>query len=373
MIKRGGKLLIITSEFPPNPGGIGNHAYNLAKAFSTLHYQVHVMADVHAVSADELNAFKNSQPFEINFIYRSRFPLATYFERIFKALRLAAQADAIICSNSFSLWLAFLIRIFHPATKMLAVVHGSELKVASYISRTLTKNALRRFNTIVSVSNFTHQLLPASLPASIHSVVIHNGIDNNEVLSGVSGSLQIHGDPCLITVGSITERKGQANVVNALPSILKVFPSAQYHMVGKPVLQKQIEQQASLLKVQENLHFHGAAPRASLLYMLHAATIKLMLSNTIGQHEVEGFGIAILEANALGIPAIGSRNSGIADAIVHNETGILVDEKNPAEIVQAIKTILNNYNMYAANARAWAHKHDWNKLVQEYENLLLAR
>ncbi|MEZ4824449.1 MAG: glycosyltransferase [Ignavibacteria bacterium] len=51
----------------------------------------------------------------------------------------------------------------------------------------------------------------------------------------------------------------------------------------------------------------------------------------------------MIEANYFGLPAIGSKNSGLEDSINNGVSGILVDPKDPAEILDAVKTISENY------------------------------
>ena len=47
----------------------------------------------------------------------------------------------------------------------------------------------------------------------------------------------------------------------------------------------------------------------------------------------EGLGMSLLEASSMGIPVIGTRVTGVVDAVVENETGFFVnhDEKDIAE------------------------------------------
>ena len=47
---------------------------------------------------------------------------------------------------------------------------------------------------------------------------------------------------------------------------------------------------------------------------------------------VEGFGIALVEASACGLPVIGGRSGGIPDAVREGETGLLVDPGDPAAV-----------------------------------------
>jgi len=59
------KILLITSEFPPQPGGIGNHAYHLAKSFQENGLQVQVISDQRSGEGSEEQKFDKQQDFEI--------------------------------------------------------------------------------------------------------------------------------------------------------------------------------------------------------------------------------------------------------------------------------------------------------------------
>ena len=92
----------------------------------------------------------------------------------------------------------------------------------------------------------------------------------------------------------------------------------------------------------------------------------MMLSDTLKNGDVEGFGIAVLEANALGIPAIGSKNSGIADAIQDGFSGKLVNPHQSNEILEAFSDIMNNYAVYTINAKSWSAQFTWDIIVKKY-------
>ncbi|MDB5248676.1 MAG: glycosyltransferase [Segetibacter sp.] len=370
MVATGGKILIISSEFPPNVGGIGNHAYNLATALSNEGFAVTVMADIIDVPENDLDEFETKQNFKISWIKRKDFLPKTYLNRIFQAIQLSLKAEKVICSGKFPLWLAILIRIFNARKDLIAVVHGSELDIKSAIPKKLTSYSLSKFNKIVSVSTFTQQFLPKSLPRQIQQFVIHNGINCSEFQINRGSALA--GTPALVTVGSVTERKGQENVVSALPSILAIFPSTKYHVIGKPVIKEKLEKKARELQVDNCVKFYGAVNRDQLLQKLSGATIKLMLSNHTKDGDFEGFGIAVLEANTFGVPVVGSKNSGIADAIVDYRTGILVNQHEPLEVTNAIKMIVKDYSFFSANAKEWALQHDWKIIVKEYVAVLKA-
>ena len=132
-----------------------------------------------------------------------------------------------------------------------------------------------------------------------------------------------------------------------------------------------MEKKALELGVSSFITFHGMVSREELMEKLHGSDIKAMLSDHTPSGSFEGFGIAVLEANIFGVPAIGSSNSGIADAIDEGKTGFLIDQKNSSELLIAIEKIMANHDEFSNLARAWAEKHDWSILIQEYEAIAL--
>ena len=95
-----------------------------------------------------------------------------------------------------------------------------------------------------------------------------------------------------------------------------------------------------------------------------------MLSENLENGDFEGFGIAILEAMSMGLPAIGSINTGIEDAISNHTSGVLVNSNNVEEIDNAVGEILENYSRYSKNAKEWSGKFNWNKVIEQYIQLL---
>ena len=62
----------------------------------------------------------------------------------------------------------------------------------------------------------------------------------------------------------------------------------------------------------------------------------------------EGFGNVVIEAAAMGVPTVGTDIPGLRDAIVHNETGILVPAKNVPALTLALTKLLVDGDMRSA-------------------------
>lgn len=285
-------------------------------------------------------------------------------------MKYASKSDLIIVSGKFYLWVAGFIKLIFRK-KSIAIVHGSELDLKQITLHSLTNISLRNLDGVIAVSKYTADHLPEIL-ANRKQIrgIIHNGILFKNQEKVIKCNPLSRKQPKLLTVGKISERKGQINMLRALPLLVKIYPEIKYDIVGiddeKNILLPLIDS----LQLNEIVIIHGIVSDEQLNHFYSEADLFIMLSTHTAAGDFEGFGIAILEANAQGVPAIGTLHSGIADAIIHGVTGELVNEKDPDEIKNAVVKILNNYSSYSQEALSWAAKHDWNEIGKQYVEVI---
>jgi phosphatidyl-myo-inositol dimannoside synthase len=171
----------------------------------------------------------------------------------------------------------------------------------------------------------------------------------------------------LLTVGRISRRKGQHNVINALPLILEKYPSVMYHMVG--INDESLNSLIDNYNLKNHVRIYGVLTDQELTKLFQQADIFLMLSENV-EGDVEGFGIAIIEANFFGIPAIGSVGCGIEQAINEGYNGRLVNSQDTEEVSNAIISILSDYKAFSLQSIEWANKHLWSKKIDDYVKIL---
>lgn len=353
----------MTSEFPPQPGGIGNHAYNLALQLSKNGYAVTVIADERSGDGVEERLFDGLLSFDVKRTAITSPRFLMYFKRLVSIFKSIASGHHIIATGKFSLWSVGFCSLFYQRN-YIAIVHGTEVNFKTTLLRTSIAISLRRFYTIIAVSNYTKSLI-SHVKRPI--VVIPNGIDSNIwKLPSVDRSVALQGNPKLTTVGNVTSRKGQQTVIRHLPHLIKAFPDLHYHCIGLKTEAADFEALATQLKVEQYVTFHGRVDDSKLQSMLLETDIFVMLSSETVTGDVEGFGIAVLEANALGIPAIGSTECGIEDAIAVGTSGVLIDAFSSNEFEIAIHSILENRAQFKEGAMAWADRHRWSDLIHDY-------
>jgi phosphatidylinositol alpha-1,6-mannosyltransferase len=165
-------------------------------------------------------------------------------------------------------------------------------------------------------------------------------------------------------------------VIKALQSLKDEYPQIAYLIVGDGPERTNLEKEVQLRKLNDQVHFLGLFPYEDVLEIYQQADLFILTSRMIVDEKItgiEGFGIVFLEANACGLPVIGSRVGGIPDAVKDGETGLLVDPENPAEIAAAIKTLMLDENLrkkLGQNGIQWAREHDWSKIVPRYVKIL---
>lgn len=366
------KILLVSSEFPPGPGGIGRHAADLCLALVSKGCNVDVYTNIDYVNKSDLENFKKELPDKIKLYHFRRLGFLTYPLRIIKVLKAIRKKkyDRFVFTGKFPLWTGAIIKVLYSRLKKIEFfVHGSEINPGNRLSRTLTHWALCRADTIWAVSEFTRSILPEKVKFTKIIRILPNGIHSSEwpPSESVEPFAGWKGYPKLLTVGSISPRKGQHRVIKALPALIEQFPDIHYHVVGMDMNAGYLRKLINDQKVNDHVSLHGRLPgKGELAKAYKTCDIYIMLSENQPDGDVEGFGISILEANLYGLPAVGARDCGIEDAIKPGVNGELVDGNDPGEITRAVMKILNQRDNYLQDMKDWVTCHDWNVLIDEF-------
>lgn len=353
------------SEFPPGPGGIGQHAFSLAETLHELHYKVEILTQGDYASAHEIETFDRTKPYAITRFQRKSWFM--YLSRLLTTYKVvsAFKPDRIIFSGKFPVWMLLWVRWFYSQSYNEVFLHGSEVKLPVWWQRALFYRSLQRADMLYPVSDYTKSLIPKQCIRQ-NCQVVPNGILIHELVAWDNVTpAKLTGYPSLLTVGRISPRKGQHRVIKALPQLAKTFPDVHYHIVGLSENQETVFSLAKQLGVSDRVTIHGhIKERRDLAAFYKSCHCFMMLSENQVNGDVEGFGIAILEANYFGKPAIGSNENGIKDAIDQGKTGFVVNADSPSDITTSLSEIMQSENYFKVNAIHWAAAHDWNEVVK---------
>jgi len=143
------------------------------------------------------------------------------------------------------------------------------------------------------------------------------------VYSGVSRTLKPgkkSDRPLLLYVGRLKRFKRVDLLIKAVADIRKVVPDLRVHIAGTGDHEPCLRQLTAQLELTDIVTFEGYVPEQRKMELMQSAWAFVMPS------AMEGWGIAVLEANACGTAAVGFSVPGVREAIVHAETGLLVPD-----------------------------------------------
>ena len=343
---------LLTENFPPLVGGgIAEWTIGVANSLASRGHDVTVYSKWKKRFDPALHA---SRPFRFKTMrghdwrrWRFLYVLIHGF-RFFRDHR-----DGILIATTWELGEAFpwLKRIF-PSARLWVIAHGRDItkvKRPERLRRTLSAASLT-----VAVSRFTRQEILNRLDESSTGTIlfIPNGVDCARFSPEPkpAGLLTPFGIPekakVILTLARVVERKAHDTVIRALPAVLADFPDTHYLIAGpeEPRWGEKLRELVRELGLSASVHFIGFIPDSNLADWYRAADVYVMPSRGGGE-DSEGFGITFLEAGACCVPVIGTDSGGIPDAVVHDETGLLVPPDDPDGLAAAIKRIFDDPNL----------------------------
>lgn len=183
------------------------------------------------------------------------------------------------------------------------------------------------------------------------------------------------GPPVLLTVARLVPRKGIDTVLRALPSLMDRHPKLQYLIVGDGPARSSLAQLARELGLLHSVQFKDSVSDAELPKIYRKATIFVMPSRS-DRHagSVEGFGIVYLEASASGLPVVAARSGGAAEAVIDNETGLLVPPDDPQALAQALIRLIEDPGLRQRMGRAgrrWVETEmNWDRAGRQFLSII---
>lgn len=259
-------------------------------------------------------------------------------------------------------------------------VHGEELTYAQN-SRELGWMARRSFrgasHVIANSQNTRSMLLNDWQVPPEQITVLHPGVDAASFTpapcdEAVRARLEWGDRPVILTVGALSDRKGQDMMIRALPTIRREIPDVLYSIAGEGWNRPKLEQLAEEVGVQEAVQFRGTPTDQELVDCYRQCDI-FALPNRRAGCDVEGFGIVLLEAQSCGKPVIAGKSGGTAETMKLDETGTVVDSTVPDELATVVVEWLRDpakRERMGRAAREWiVGRFDWSVLSEQASRL----
>lgn len=330
-------LLIFSYDFPPSNGGIARLCNEIAYGALSEYDDVIVLT----IKKDGPQTPYNNQKLQIKYLPSARIfseIAAWWFLLTLKNKKNYHTLCGIWHPEAFLVWLA-------GYNKINVLAHGAELLAGNSMFRKqfwlkiYAKWILSKV-TIIANSDFTASLCkniaPKAKISALPLAVNHHffkQLENKAINKIVFG-----------TVSRIVQFKGHDFILKVLSKLPKKhITQIEWHIAGTGPYLEELKQDVIKFKLESVVKFHGFIPDNELPNFYNSLNVFILCTRqTSDSNDVEGFGLVFLEAQACGLPVIGTNTGGISSAIKQNNGGWLIEQDSELELSEMLKNVIDD-------------------------------
>lgn len=335
------RVLLVTPDYPPPPGGIQTLVRNLETGLEALgHEPIILQLDPEGYDRRASDFLPTARAAASLVSLAPR--LYPFYNAVYRATTeaISRHDPDIVHAVHIREWPALSAAGAHGVPTVVST-HAVELG-----ERTLASIAFDRADAVHAVSRFT-----ASLVERDHDVepaaIIHPSIDLDAYAT--PSMPQTHTPTkTMFSVARFVERKNVGTIIDAWEQLGDdVRQDRQLLLAGEGPLYGSLRRRAETI---DDVRLLGWIDEAEKRRRLREAELFVLPANGSG-YDVEGFGIVYIEAQAAGTPVIGSSVGGVPEAV--GDAGLLVDdEHDAAELARAMERLCSDADLRERSLRA---------------------
>lgn len=168
--------------------------------------------------------------------------------------------------------------------------------------------------------------------------------------------------PVIVYDGRLRRAKRPDHVIKAFRLVKRTISDVELWVIGDGPMKKNL-----LENSEHGLKFFDSIEHVERVKLLERAWV------LVNPSVREGFGINVINANAVGTPAIGYDVPGLRDSILHGSTGLLVKNGDISGLADALVTLISDEGLrtfLGKNALQYAKRFDWNNSAREFSNII---
>lgn len=192
---------------------------------------------------------------------------------------------------------------------------------------------------VVTETNFSRQWLQEQFPAHSAKIFrVYNGIQTGKF----SPANPPKHTPRILSVGRYIEKKGFSDLIEACRLLHQRGLDFECLIVGEGPLEAELRQQIAQSQLEGKVILTGPREEQQVLELLGDASLFALPCVREADGGSDNLPTVIMEAMACALPIISTPVAGVPEMIEQNLTGILVNEKSPGELAEAIAGLLKN-------------------------------
>ncbi len=369
MAVKGGRVLIVTRNFPPLVGGMERLLY---------HMYEELVDDFDVALVGPAGCAKHAANAGAVFECRPAPAWRFLAQCQWKAYRAASRLRPdLIVAGSGVVSPAALMAGRTGGAPVLAYLHGLDIIARSGLYQALFVPAIKKCDALVVNSHNTAQLLQnigvqdsriSILPPGVTLPPGQAARANGPFRARIGAEKR----PILLSVGRLTARKGLvAFVAHVLPRLLSRHPDVVLAIIGsEPELAfaKSVGERERILEagaragVVQNIAFLGSVDDGTLRSAYFTSDL-LVFPVLDLPGDVEGFGMVAVEAAAHGLPTVAFAAGGVPDAVKPKVSGYLVEPGDYAGFAERILAYLDaeDRNIWRSRCVQFAEWFSWER------------
>jgi colanic acid/amylovoran biosynthesis glycosyltransferase len=165
----------------------------------------------------------------------------------------------------------------------------------------------------------------------------------------------VKGDPVrLLTVARLVPKKGLEYAIRAVAALAAKNYEIRYEIAGEGRERDTLKQLIAELRLDGIVTLLGAQDGEAVTRLMDCADVFVLPSVTGDDGDQEGTPVALMEAQAVGLPVVSTRHGGIPEVVLHEKTGLLVPERDVDALVGAIEFLIQHDDQRDEFGRAGA-------------------
>lgn len=386
---------MVTSEFPPKWGGVGNGVYFQAKVFAERGYKITVITRRQLKGMRPLKVHPNVEVVEVDWLKLPMFFTTSFGDHAVKEiLRRGEDYDVLhVHSNMTLLRRKYYWMLPYP---IVSTLHGTwkgerqELRL-SYINPTSLQSlndlaimvisplfdkyedyAIELSNAVIVESISEEEAVKRRGVQNIYGRMyrVPAGVDiesfnpeNSDV--GIFEKYSIQGGPKLLTVTRLAGRKGMDLLLESFAMVKREVKGAVLVVVGEGPQERKLKRLSRRLGIEEAVYFLGSVPFEDLKRLYATADLFVFHSRWEGQ------GLVILESMASGTPCVSSNVGGVREMIRQGVDGYYVEVGDTVGMARRIVELLKDPEKREEMARLGMERirgeWSWQRIAERYD------
>lgn len=376
------RILMLNNEFPPLGGGTGTVNEELLKEFAKdpgLEIDLITSAlgakEELSVLSPKINIYKvpvrnkcihhSSNRELLTFAYLGYRKAAALqrerpYDMVFAWSAVPAGGVALALQRKFGI--KYLVRTCGPDIPGFETRYSYLYPILKPMLRSVFKNA----SAVVAKCRSEADLIIATAPLA-NPIIISNGVDTARYKAAHKERPETSRYRDLLCVGRLIERKGHAQLLQAIKLLVDGGTRVRARFVGSGDSERDLKKLSAKLGLDQFVTFDGYVPREKLPEVYQQAGVFVLPS------EREAMSVAVLEAMATGLPVVTTRGCICDDVIVEGKNALVYEWGDIAALAHKLKTLLDSVELrirLGIQSCTLANRLSWNRVAEQYVALL---